>query len=526
MRTRAKGRRSAAAEASGRPPGHGGRPRRPLTFVVTAWISSVVVVVLVAGALAGYIKYRQIWDGIRRDAVTGLGKRPPKYNNALNLLVFGSDSRAGLTQRQRFVLHVGSGGCGCSDTLMVVHISPGRHRVTVLNIPRDTMVPQYGCAPMPGLPGQLNDPAAVVQINQTLAHGGPSCLWKTVEHVTGIHLDHFMQLEFTGVVKVVNDVGGVNVCVPATIHDSRSGLNLTAGQHHIGGLVFLEFWRARYAIADGTDLKRINRDDLLLAEMLRGVLHSGLLSDPTKLLPVVDDAAHAIYATDRGLTQTDLLRMAESFRTLTSQDAQFIEAPTQVYPPAPAQVELVEPGDQKLFSAIAHDTTLPRKAKARGRGRHHRRTVIETVAPAAVSVEVLNGTTAPTLAGDTAASLTARGFRVLGAANAASSGYTGSVIQYAAAAALPQAVTLAAQIPGATVQQDSAVTAGTVQLILGSSFTGLTSTPSASAAAGASGGSGASATPSPGASVGSLAQNFGGITGNATCRTAASAFAP
>ncbi|HEY5017074.1 MAG TPA: LCP family protein, partial [Streptosporangiaceae bacterium] len=364
------------------------------------------------------------------------------------------------------------------------------------------------------------------QINQTLAHGGPSCLWKTVEHVTGIHLDHFMQLEFTGVVKVVNDVGGVNVCVPATIHDSRSGLNLTAGQHHIGGLVFLEFWRARYAIADGTDLKRINRDDLLLAEMLRGVLHSGLLSDPTKLLPVVDDAAHAIYATDRGLTQTDLLRMAESFRTLTSQDAQFIEAPTQVYPPAPAQVELVEPGDQKLFSAIAHDTTLPRKAKARGRGRHHRRTVIETVAPAAVSVEVLNGTTAPTLAGDTAASLTARGFRVLGAANAASSGYTGSVIQYAAAAALPQAATLAAQIPGATVQQDSAVTAGTVQLILGSSFTGLTSTPSASAAAGASGGSGASATPSPGASVGSLAQNFGGITGNATCRTAASAFAP
>jgi LCP family protein required for cell wall assembly len=460
------------------------------------------------------------------------------------------------------VLHVGSQGCGCSDTIMVVHVSPGRHRATVLNIPRDTMVPQYGCAASPGLPGQLNDPAALVQVNQTLAHGGPSCLWKTVEQVTGIHLDHFIQLEFTGVVKVVNDVGGVNVCVPATIHDSRSGLNIAAGEHHIGGLVFLEFWRARYAIADGTDLKRINRDDLLLAEMLRGVVHSGLLSDPTKLLPVVDDAAHAIYATDRGLTQTDLLRIAASFRGLSSQDVQFIEAPTQVYPPAPALVEFVQPADQKLFSAIAHDSTLPGKARPGTRTRRVGQAAIETVAPADVQVEVLNGTTTPSLAGNTAARLTARGFHVVGAADAARSGYTGSVIQYPAAADLPQARTLAAQIPGGTVQHDATVAAGTVQLILGSSFTALTSavppstgppstgppstgppstgrpTTGATAAPVPSGPvpsstvppapvpptSGASA--SPGQKVGSLARNFGGITGTATCRTDASAFAP
>ena len=239
MRTSARGRRSHAAGASERPPGHGGRPRRSTAFVAAAWISSVVVVVLIAGALVGYAKYRQIWDGIRRDAVTNLGQRPPKYNNALNLLVFGSDSRAGLTPHEQFVLHVGSQGCGCSDTIMVVHISPGRHQATVLNLPRDTMVPQYGCAAGPGLAGQVNDPLAVVQINETLSHGGPSCLWKTVEHITGIHLDHFIQLEFTGVVKVVNDVGGVNVCVPQTIHDSRSGLNITAGEHHIDGLTFL-----------------------------------------------------------------------------------------------------------------------------------------------------------------------------------------------------------------------------------------------------------------------------------------------
>ena len=63
----------------------------------------------------------------------------------MNILVFGSDSRAGLTRREQLVLHVGRTGCGCSDTIMVVHISPGRHRVTVLNLPRDLMVPMYGC---------------------------------------------------------------------------------------------------------------------------------------------------------------------------------------------------------------------------------------------------------------------------------------------------------------------------------------------------------------------------------------------
>ncbi len=85
-----------------------------------------------------------------------------------------------------------------------------------------------------------------MQINQTLSKGGPSCLYKTVEQVTGIHIDHFIQLEFTGVVKVVDDVGGVNVCVPQNISDPNSGLNITAGEHHINGLTFLEFWRARY----------------------------------------------------------------------------------------------------------------------------------------------------------------------------------------------------------------------------------------------------------------------------------------
>jgi LCP family protein required for cell wall assembly len=512
MRSEASSGGNDEASAGGRPPRRARRTRRSLALRVSAWVSAAVAVVLVAAALVGYAKYREIWDGIHREVVTDLGKRPPKYTNAVNILVFGSDSRVGLTPREQIRLHVGDSesGCGCSDTIMVVHLSPGRHLVTVLNIPRDTMVPTYGCAAGDGTPGQENDPAALVQINQTLSHGGPSCLIKTVEHTTGIYLDHFIQVQFAGVVKVVNDVGGVNVCVPAPIHDSHSGLNISAGQHHIDGLTFLEFWRTRYSVADGTDLKRIDRDDLLLAEMLRGIIRGGVLSSPTKLVPVVEDAAHAIYATDAGLTQSDMLSIASSIRGLNSKDVQFIEAPTQIYPPQPAQVEFVQPADRRLFSAIAHDSKLPAKARPGPSA-----APVATIAPGRVRVEVLNGTTVSELATTAAASLTDRGFQIVGVpGDATSTGYTRSVVEYPAAADLPAAKTLAAQLPGATLRRVRTVAAGTVQLILGSSFTTLAARPSA----------GPSASKSP--SVGSLARSFGGINGDATCRTDASAFQP
>jgi LCP family protein required for cell wall assembly len=523
MRMARKGRRHSASGSGAT----GGARRRPAFTKVAAWVSAGLVLVVVAGGLFGYAKYREIWDGIHRDVVSGLGNRPPKYNNALNILVFGSDSRAGLTRQQQLTLHVGSQGCGCSDTIMVVHLSPGRHRAVVLNIPRDTMVPMYACPASTGYAGQPADPEGVVQINQTLSRGGPSCLYKTVEQTTGIHIDHFIQVEFTGVVKVVDDVGGVSVCVPENISDPNSGLHITAGEHHIDGLTFLEFWRARYSIADGTDLKRINRDDLLLAEMLRGIISSGLLSSPTRLLPVVDDAAKAIYATDAGLTQGDILQIAQSFRGLSSNNVQFIEAVTQPYPPAPAQVELVQPGDAQLFSAIAHDVALPRKSRAPARSAG------PTVAPAEVRVTVMNGTTVPRLAADTASTLAARGFQLAGTGDVAAS--AGSVIAYPAAADLPAARTLAAQVPGATLRQDPAVSAGTVELILGASFSTLA--PQASPGAPVTGspspgtgspapGTGPSASPSGSPSLGNLAKTYGGINGNATCQTDAGAFAP
>ena len=351
----------------------GVRPRPSRRMAIIGWVSVVLVCALVLATLGAYVKYREVWDSIHRVDVTNLGNRPPtyasaKYTNALNLLVFASGSTAGLTRRQQLAWHVGSNsGDAVSETIMVVHISPGRHLVTVVNIPRDTVVPLYACARGPGWPGQQANPGAIEQIDQTLSYGGPSCLWKTVEQQTGIRIDHFIELGYPGLVNVVNDIGGVNVCVPVAVHDSDSGLTLSKGAHHIGGVMFLEFWRTREKTGNGSDLQRIQRDDYLLAQTLRQVLHAGLLSSPTRLLRVVGDAAGAM-TTDTGLTQSDLLQIAESLRGLSAGDYQFIQASNVLYPPNPNWVEFQQPQAGRLFSAIAHDTTLPRAAAPR-RGR-------------------------------------------------------------------------------------------------------------------------------------------------------------
>ncbi len=152
--------------------------------------------------------------------------------------------------------------------------------------------------------------------------------------------------------------------MPVAVHDSDSGLNLSKGAHHIGGVEFLEFWRTREKTGDGSDLQRIQRDDYLLAQTLKQVLRANLLSSPTRLLKVLGDAAGAM-TTDAGLSQSDLLQIAQSLRGLSARDYQFIQASNVLYPPNTNWVEFQQPQADALFSAIAHDTTLPAAAAAR-----------------------------------------------------------------------------------------------------------------------------------------------------------------
>jgi LCP family protein required for cell wall assembly len=323
------------------------RGTRRLVRRALGTLAVLVAIALVTTSLAAYLKFRDVWDSITRIDVVGLGNRPPQLASAMNVLLIGSDSRAGPNA------HFGAGITGQrSDTIIVLHIAPDEHNVVALSIPRDSVVPIMYCPPEAGTSGQAAEPGQVEQINATFADGGPGCLWKTIEQTTHLRLDHFIELNFTGFEKVIDDLGGVSICLPFPVHDPQSRLNLTAGRHHVWGAEALAFWRARY-IGEGSDLQRIERDQYLMASLLQGIERSHLSSSPTRLLSVVTDAAHYM-ATDSGLTLPVMTTIVETLRGLRPGEVQFIELPTIPYGPNPDWVTWPA-SDARLFGAIARD---------------------------------------------------------------------------------------------------------------------------------------------------------------------------
>jgi len=333
---------------------------------VAGWAAAAVALLVVAASLTAYFRYRSVWSSIQRVQIVGLGSRPPQYNtNALNVLLIGSDSRAGANRKFGATVEGQR-----SDTIMIMHISPGHRDATVLSIPRDSMVPTLACpADGPGVPGQQAEPGVNERINATFANGGPSCLWKTVEHETGIHIDHFIELAFSGFMHIVNDIGGVNICLPVAINDPDSGLHLSAGMHHVMGPQALAFWRERH-IGTGSDLQRIQRDQYLMASLLQGLRQSDILGSPTKIYSIVVDAASAM-TTDAGLSLSTMVRIADSLRGLSTNSVQFVQVPEIPYPEDPgAEVVFEQPQANRLFSAIAHDTAVPRTSPRHQAVRH------------------------------------------------------------------------------------------------------------------------------------------------------------
>jgi LCP family protein required for cell wall assembly len=461
-----------------------------------------VAVVLVGGSLAVYAKYRSVWDGINRVNVSPdlAGNRPPVDPHALNILVIGSDSRSGANGRIGGRVNISGQR---SDSAMLLHVAPGAHQIVVMSIPRDSVVPILKCAPEGGSSGQTAQPATdVEQINSSFAYGGPGCLWKTIEETTGIHINDFVELTFIGFERVINALHGVSVCLPMAVHDPVSHLHLSAGRHHINGSQALAFWRTREGLGMGDDPQRIQRDQFLMASLLHGVEHSGLLKSPSTILSVIDAITqHHDLTTDTGLTQKRMLQLAEDLRGISTQSVQFVTVPWTTYlgnaqwinssqPQNTGNtnwIQWLQPQANDLFSAISHDTKLPKPTK----------TKVKKVKPAAVAVKVLNGTPAQTyhLGTNTAADLTSRGFHVVGKAGNAAPDYHTTVIDYGTAAQLPAAQTLAAQFSAVKLKLDPSLKNATLHLILGSNFTGLKA---------ASGNSG----------IANLAKTYGGITGN------------
>lgn len=318
-----------------------------------------LLVLLIAVAGTGYWLY----SGLDRN-ITGIDldkslgdDRPAKLpTSGQNVLVLGSDSRAGANA----ALHTGQVAGARSDTALVIHIPEGRKQAVAVSIPRDTLVTRPECVKDDGtkLP-QANR----VMFNSVYSSAGPACVVKTVEKMSGVRLDHFVEIDFAGFKGLVDAIGGVPVTVDRDIHDSSSGLDLAAGTHRLDGTQALQFVRTRHGIGDGSDLGRIGMQQKFLMALLAEIKKQDLMGSPTKAYAVADDLTTAL-TTDSGLAS--LTKLAEFSRSMNGVDTSTMETimlPVQYDTQDPNRVVAAEPQAQQLWTALRSDGTIPESAK-------------------------------------------------------------------------------------------------------------------------------------------------------------------
>ncbi|MFD0027201.1 LCP family protein [Streptomyces sp. NPDC055059] len=348
--TRADRRRAASGKGR-RPRTRGRRVRR-----VILW--SVVALVLAAGG-TGYWLYSNLngnLNGVDLNRAIG-DDRPEKLpTSGQNILVLGSDSRAGANAD----LGTGKVAGARSDTALVMHIPEGRTRATAVSIPRDTLVTRPECTKSDG----TKIPSAKrVMFNSVYSLAGPACVVKTVEDMSGVRMDHFMEIDFSGFKGLVDAIGGVTVTVDKPIHDTSSGLDLTAGTHTLNGTQSLAFVRTRHGIGDGSDLGRIGLQQQFMIALLSEIKKQDLLGSPTKTYKIADSLTESL-TTDSGLASlTSLADFGRSMKGVDPATMETIMLPVAYDKVDPNRVVAAQPQADTLWKAIRSDREIPESAK-------------------------------------------------------------------------------------------------------------------------------------------------------------------
>jgi LCP family protein required for cell wall assembly len=328
------------------------RRRRGLRF--TAWVAAGVVLAGAGGA--GYLYFRLNGNIQSVDIDSALGSdRPVKLGNgSMDILVLGSDSRSGANRG-----YGRDNGTARSDTAMIVHLAKGHKSASVVSIPRDTLISRPACAKH----GGGTAPAArKAMFNSAYEVGGPVCAVKTVESLTGLRMDHYVEVDFTGFKNLVDALGGVPLTTTAAINDPKSHLNLAAGQHTLDGDQALGLVRTRHAVADGSDLGRIQLQQAFLKALMDRISGLGLLTSPTKLFSVADTATSAI-TTDTGLGSVGrLMGLAQSVRNLKSGHIHMVTLPVRYAPSDRNRVQPIEAKAAMVWAALRADRPIPASA--------------------------------------------------------------------------------------------------------------------------------------------------------------------
>ncbi|MFD0401792.1 LCP family protein [Kitasatospora sp. NPDC127121] len=435
------------------------------------WTAGAGALVMVAGCGGAYYLYQHFNSNLTSVKVQ-LGneeERPKAAGDALNILVLGTDSRQGLGRE-----YGNEGNVGHADTTLLFHISKDRSNATAISIPRDLMVPIPECQSGSGkkIPGSARD-----MFNNSLGQEGrdPGCTWKTVEKMTGIRVDHFVQVNFEAVKTLSSAVGGVEVCAAKDINDKDSHLKMSKGRHVVQGDEALAFVRTRHAVGFGGDLTRIPLQQQFISSMIRKIKSDDTLTSPSKLYKLADAATKALTV-DSGIGSVDKLKdLALDLSKVDTKNITFATVPVLDDPKDKDRLVLKQPDAGQLFSMVAGDRSLTETAAPADAATAAPETApatptaaAPTVDPKDVRVTVRNGSGTRGQSGPTVEKLRTKGFAKATPAPDAPVTATTTVSfptgQDAAAAALAAALGL----PGDAVRPDpKADPKGPLVLVLG-----------------------------------------------------------
>ncbi len=408
---------------------------------------------------------------------------------AENILLLGSDTRAGAANTAAGGADASTDGVANSDTQMIAHISADRGHVTVLSIPRDTLIDAPTCKTWDAATGVLSDTVYQVNpgdrwhINSAFSVGGPQCSVRAIQDLTGLKIDRVIGIDFAGFENMVDALGGVTVNICGPIIDNELGTVIPGGGVQlIQGNTALSLVRARNVQGDtDSDLARIRRQQIVLSAILQQVTSAGTLLNPSKLDSFLQAFVGNTF-TDN-VTIDDLVALAQSFGTLDPSRVTFFTLPTVPSESNPDALEVDQTKAGGVFSALLNDQPLPGEPAAT----QTPATPVTapaptsaapppgpltgtTVDPASIDLTIVNVSGRSGVATSAMDQLNAVGFAVTDDKLEAPEGQTqGEVTVEYAPAGLNQALTVASAIPGATLVVKPALGSG-VRLLLGQSW--------------------------------------------------------
>lgn len=262
----------------------------------------------------------------------------PNSGKPIEFVLIGQDSRDGKENQS-----VGGDfddvvGNHQADTTMVAQISADRTKINLVSIPRDSLVDVPQCETTNGtIPAQYN-----VMFNSIFANayqtGGDlasaaSCTLNAVNSLTGLNIQNFIVVDFAGLVKMVDAVGGVDLCIPQDVDDPYTSLQLTKGLHHLNGYQATQYARTRHGLGDGSDTSRTTRQQYLIKQLMNEALSKNLLTDTAQLYQLAKSALQSLYISQGMADTAALAGLAMSLKdfnlsNLYSQTVPVVSAPS------------------------------------------------------------------------------------------------------------------------------------------------------------------------------------------------------